>query len=60
MSVLYDSYAIAANQTFENTFVWLWTSRKHFLKIRMTRGPGEHDPRSVRELYESVVRLTVE
>jgi hypothetical protein len=60
VSVLYDSYAIAANQRFENTFVWLWASRKHFLKIRMTRRPGEHDPRSVRELYESVVRLSVE
>lgn len=58
--VFFDSYVAIYPTGVESTFVWLWPARNHFFKIRLTRKPGDHDPKSVRDFYEAIVRLTAE
>ena len=59
ISVFYNSFVITStNGAARNTWLWLWTARKHVMKIRMTRPPaGDPDPKYVREFYETVVRM---
>ena len=58
VQVFYDSFVISSPNGARNTWMWLWTARKHVMKIRMTRPPaGDVDPKMVREFYESIVRL---
>ena len=57
--VLFDGFIVNSPGGARNTFVWLWTSRGHFLKVRVTRVPaGDLDPGQLREFYESIVRLS--
>lgn len=58
VTVLFDSFIVSSPSGARNTFVWLWSSRGHFLKIRVTREPtGVLDAKQLREFYETVVRL---
>ncbi len=60
VAVLFDSFIVSSPHGARNTFLWLWSARGHFLKIRVTREPtGVLDPKQLREFYETVVRLAV-
>jgi len=59
--VLFDSFMVQSQKTGpRQTFVWLWSGRGHFLKIRLTTypTPGDARPRLIDDFAEQVVRLT--
>ena len=60
--VYYDAYVVESPKLGTRTeWAWLWTSRNHFVKIRMTRvGTGSLSPRRAREFFDAVVRLAAE
>lgn len=56
--VLFDAFSIGSSSGSRTTYAWLWGSRDHILKIRVTRPPlGMLDPALMKEFYETVVRL---
>ena len=61
VSILYDALVITAPGGTRNTWLWLWTARNHFIKIRMTRPAAvTSGTRWMREFYEAVARLAAE
>lgn len=61
VAVYYDAFTITAPKVPLTTWLWLWTSRNHFIKIRMTRaGQGSLSPRRAREFFEAAARLAAE
>jgi hypothetical protein len=60
--VLFDGFTVDAPKTGpRSTYAWLWTSRGHFLKVRVTRlGESEPDQRQVISFVEAMVQLAAE
>lgn len=59
--VFYDAFVISGQAGGRDTYALLWPARRHFMKIRITRNPGQDiDAQQLREFYDAVVRLGVE
>jgi hypothetical protein len=59
--VLFDGFIISSPSGERSTLLWLWSSRSHFFKIRLTHLLSEElDPKQLRDFYESMVRLSAE
>jgi hypothetical protein len=58
--VFFDSFIVRGKDESRSTAAWLWTSRGHFLKIRLTaRAPVEADWAAMQRFVQEVVRLAV-
>jgi hypothetical protein len=60
--ILFDGFTIDAPKGgLRSTYVWLWTARGHFVKVRLTRrGGDEVDQQSMHSFVEAVAQLAAE
>lgn len=62
LPILFDGFTIDAPKTgLRSTYGWLWTTRGHFLKVRLTRSrEDEADQQFMHAFVEAVAQLAAE